>query len=159
MKSIRWRWFAWHEWSNDVLYEALRLRSEIFVVEQNCVFLDMDGLDSRCEHLCGFDVKDRMVAYARLVPPHVKYSDPSIGRVVVAASMRGSGLGHDLMRQALAGCAERYPRAAIVIGAQQHLEGYYGQHGFAQVGESYMEDGIPHIDMRREPEAAAGLPG
>jgi ElaA protein len=149
MKSIRWRWFAWHEWSNDVLYETLRLRSDIFVVEQNCVFLDLDGLDPKCEHLCGFDVKDHVVAYARLVPPHLKYAEPSIGRVVVAASVRGSGVGHDLMRQALAGCEERYPHAAIMIGAQQHLEGYYGRHGFAQVGEPYMEDGIPHIDMRK----------
>lgn len=151
MNPIRWQWYAWNEWSNDVLYEALRLRSAIFVVEQNCVFLDMDGADPQCLHLCGFAADNRLVAYARLVPPGLKYPGAAIGRVVVAPSARGTGAGHELMRQAMAGCAERYPGCEVFIGAQQHLETYYGRHGFRQFGEPYLEDGIPHIDMRSDP--------
>ncbi len=151
MRPIRWHWYAWNEWSNDVLYAAMRLRSAIFVVEQNCVFQDMDGLDPQCLHLCGFAPEGELVAYARLVPPGVKYPGVAIGRVVVALSERGTGLGHELMRRALGGCTERVPGIEVFIGAQKHLERYYGGHGFRQYGEPYLEDGIPHIDMRSSP--------
>ena len=151
MNPIRWHWYAWNEWSNDLLYAALRLRSAIFVVEQNCVFLDMDGLDAQCRHLCGFDADGELLAYARLVPPGLKYPGVSIGRVVVSAGARGSGLGHELMRQAKAGCAEHYPDSEVFIGAQQHLESYYTRHGFRPYGEPYLEDGILHIDLRSGP--------
>jgi ElaA protein len=137
--------------SNDTLYEAMRLRSAIFVVEQNCVFHDMDGADPQCEHLCGTDETGRLLAYVRLVPPGLKYPEPSIGRVISSELVRGTGLGRALMREAIAGCEWRYPGLAIVIGAQQRLERFYSDFGFVQVGEPYMEDGIPHIEMRREP--------
>jgi ElaA protein len=152
MNVIRWHWYAWNEWSNDTLYAAMRLRSAVFVVEQNCVFLDLDGIDPHCLHLCGFAGEEELVAYARLVPPELKYPGVAIGRVVTAPALRGSGLGHELMRQAMAGCAERYPDSEVFIGAQQHLERYYGRHGFVQYGEPYLEDGIPHIDMRSGPQ-------
>ena len=122
MTPLSWRWYAWREWPADLLYEVLRLRSAIFVVEQNCVFHDMDGLDPRCEHLCGTDANGRVLAYARLLPPGLKYPEPSIGRVIVAEVARGTGLGHVLLIEAIRGTAERFPLSPIIIGAQQRLD-------------------------------------
>jgi ElaA protein len=151
MSAVRWQLTAWSGLSCDRLYALLRLRSAIFVVEQNCVFLDLDGLDRHCDHLCGFDAQGELVAYARLLPPGVKHAEAAIGRIVVAPPRRGTGLGHALMRQALAACAERYPGQAVLIEAQQHLEPFYAHHGFATIGSPYLEDGIPHVHMRLPP--------
>lgn len=145
---LRWRIHRWNEWSNDQLYEAMRLRSAIFVVEQNCVFPDMDGLDPRCEHLCGTDAQGRLLAYARLLHPGLKYPEASIGRVVVAESARGTQLGRALMHEALAACRARWPGQPILIGAQQRLERFYASLGFKPIGAPYLEDGIWHVDMR-----------
>ncbi len=143
-----WRVFRWNEWPNDLLYAALRLRSQIFVVEQNCVFLDMDGLDPECEHLCGLAADGALLAYARLLGPGLKCAEASIGRVVVAEAARGAQLGRALMRESLAACRQRHPGAAIRIGAQQRLERFYASLGFVTISESYLEDGIWHVDMR-----------
>lgn len=148
---LRWHVHRWNDWSNDRLYAALRLRSEVFVVEQTCVFPDMDGLDPHCEHLCGITGDDRLLAYARLLPPGLKYPEASIGRVVVAPSARGMQLGRELMGEALAACRARYAGAPILIGAQQRLERFYSGFGFRAVSEPYLEDGIWHVDMRLTP--------
>lgn len=145
--GLAWHWYRWAEWPNDLLYAALRLRSQIFVVEQTCVFPDMDGLDPRCEHLCGIGAGGELLAYARLLPPRLKYDEASIGRVVVAENARGRQLGRALMQNALAGCRARYPETAIRIGAQQRLEAFYASLGFVTVTEPYLEDGIWHVDM------------
>lgn len=147
--ALDFRCYDWQQWSHDLLYAAMRLRSEVFVVEQNCVFLDMDGLDAHCRHLCGLDAQGRLLAYARLVPPGHKYPEPSIGRVVTAAAARGGGHGHALMRAAVAHMRQLYPGADLMLGAQSHLQGYYGAHGFVPTATHYLEDGIPHVDMRR----------
>ncbi|MDB5986281.1 MAG: hypothetical protein JWR16_1334 [Nevskia sp.] len=149
--AINWRWHRWSELSTDLLYQLLQLRTAIFVVEQNCVFQDMDGLDARSEHLCGFDTEGVLVAYARLLPPELKYVEASIGRVIVAESQRRSGLGRLLMAQALEGTLARFPDHAIRIGAQHRLERFYRDFGFDSTGEPYLEDGIWHIDMLRRP--------
>jgi len=146
--ALHWRLWRWNEWSNDLLYAAMRLRSEIFVVEQNCVFPDMDGLDPACAHLCGCDDDGRLLAYARLLAPGVKYEDASIGRVVTAIEARGRQLGRALMQEALRLTRERHPGAPIRLGAQQHLERFYGSFGFSTISAPYLEDGIWHVDMR-----------
>lgn len=146
---VLWRWHSWLGLAPDTLYAFLKLRSDIFVVEQNCVFPEMDGLDPRCEHLCGTNADGRLLAYLRLVPPGIKFDSPSLGRVVVERSARGSGIAHTMMLEGLRRCSARYPRQAVLLSAQQHLEGFYSSLGFRRIGEPYMEDGIPHIDMRR----------
>ena len=146
--GVRFRLWAWNEWSNDLLYAAMQLRSAIFVVEQDCVFPDMDGLDPACTHLCGCDESGRLLAYARLLAPGVKYDDASIGRVVTASEVRGKKIGHALMAEAVRLTRERHPGAPIRIGAQRHLGGFYGSFGFETISEPYLEDGIWHIDMR-----------
>ncbi|WP_293371218.1 GNAT family N-acetyltransferase [Nevskia sp.] len=146
--AVHWRLWHWNEWSNDLLYAALQLRSAVFVVEQNCVFPDMDGLDPACAHLCGCDESGRLLAYARLLAPGVKYEEASIGRVVTARDARGLKLGRQLMIEALRLTRERHPGSPIKIGAQRYLEPFYGSLGFVTLGEAYLEDNIWHVDMR-----------
>ena len=146
--SLRWAWYAWAELTPDVLYQVLRLRSAIFVVEQDCVFPDMDGRDPQCEHLCGWRGNE-LTAYLRLVPPGVRTPEVALGRVVVAQSARGTGLGRAVMLEGLARCAQRYPGQPVKVSAQQHLEAFYNSLGFATVSEAYLEDGIWHVDMCR----------
>ena len=126
----------------------LQARSAAFVVEQSCVFLDIDGADPVCWHLVGYRGKE-LVASARLVPPGTKFAEPSIGRVVTTSAVRGTGLGRELMREALAQAEKLWPRQAIRIGAQRHLERFYASLGFVTASEPYDEDGILHIEMVR----------
>lgn len=133
----------------DIVYAAMRLRSAIFVVEQNCVFPDMDGRDPACEHLCGWDGAGELVAYLRLVPPGARTPEVSLGRVVVAATARGQGLGRAVMQEGLRACAARYPGMPVKVSAQQHLESFYRDLGFRTVSAPYDEDGIRHVDMVR----------
>ena len=144
-----WTWHAWRELSADLVYEIMRLRSAIFVVEQNCVFPDMDGRDPACEHLCGRDAAGALVAYLRLVPPGVRTPEVSLGRVVVTQSARGRGFGRAVMQEGLRHCASRYPGKPVKVSAQRHLEAFYQSLGFATVGAPYLEDGIWHVDMVR----------
>lgn len=152
-----YRWHRWNELSADTLYAFLRLRSDIFVVEQNCVFSEMDGIDPQCEHLTAFDDAGELMAYLRMVPPGVKRphsespaaTGPAIGRVVVAMPARGTGLGRGIMMQALEHCARRYSGHPISLSGQQHLEAFYASLGFVRRSDVYIEDGIPHVDMER----------
>lgn len=146
--TLDWRWYAWRQLPPDVLHAFLKLRSDIFVVEQNCVFSDMDGRDPACEHLCGFE-GETLVAYLRLVPPGLKSPEAALGRLVVLKSQRGKGHSHRAIELGLVRCAERYPGIAVRIQAQAHLAGFYGSLGFQPTGTEYLEDGIPHVDMVR----------
>jgi ElaA protein len=131
------------------LYAILRLRSEVFVVEQNCVFQDMDNKDQQCHHLMGW--KDNLLAaYTRLVPPGVSYEYPSIGRVVTSPLARGGGLGKTLMEKSIEELTNLYGSGIIKIGAQLYLKKFYQSLGFKQIGDIYDEDGIDHIHMVRE---------
>ena len=130
------------------VHDILQARSAVFVVEQSCVFQDVDGADPASWHLfCRAD--GEVAAYCRLVPAGAKFAEPSIGRVVTARAVRGTGMGRSLMREALRRCAGLWPGAAIRIGAQLHLERFYGSLGFVRASEPYDEDGIPHIEMLR----------
>jgi len=127
------------------LYELLKLRSEVFVIEQQCIYLDPDGADLEAWHLQGRDEAGLLQAYARLLP------GPRIGRVVTAPSARGAGQGRALMQQALLECAQRWPGQPIELSAQAHLQRFYASLGFAPTSPIYDEDGIAHIDMRKPP--------
>ncbi|WP_144638752.1 GNAT family N-acetyltransferase [Bordetella genomosp. 13] len=132
------------------LYALLRLRSEVFVVEQQCVFLDLDGQDLAGDtwHLMGWE-NGALVAGARLLDPAGHDGDAVIGRVVTAAAARGRGLGHELMRQALQAVRRLWPEAPIYLGAQHRLQAFYAGHGFVSATDVYMEDGIAHVGMRK----------
>ncbi|MBP6181183.1 GNAT family N-acetyltransferase [Flavobacterium sp.] len=130
------------------LYDILKLRSEIFVVEQNCVYLDLDGKDKLALHLFGeFDGK--IVAHARLFKAGITFDNASIGRVTVDVNYRDRKWGHDLMREAIAGILSHFGESKITIGAQLYLKKFYESQGFVQTGEMYLEDDIPHIEMQK----------
>lgn len=130
------------------LYAILRLRNEVFVVEQQCVFQDADNKDPRCHHLMGWEA-DELMAYTRIVPPFVSYTEPAIGRVVTSPKARGTGLGRLLMERSVEALYGLYGEVPIRIGAQVHLEKFYRSIGFTPDGHEYDEDGIAHIEMVR----------
>lgn len=128
------------------LYAILRLRNEIFVVEQNCVFQDADNQDQSCHHLLLYD-QTALVAYARLVPAGIIYPEISIGRIVSSAQVRGTGAGRKLMQFAIEKAYDLFGLSPIRIGAQMYATGFYEKFGFVKSGPIYDEDGIPHIQM------------
>lgn len=147
--EIQWTIKSFENLSVNELYDILKLRSEIFVVEQNCVYLDIDGKDKQALHLFG-EFKGKIVAYSRLFKPGITFDNASIGRVVVDANYRDRKWGHDLMREAIAGIRHHFGESQITIGAQLYLKKFYESHGFIQTSEMYLEDDIPHIEMKRE---------
>lgn len=150
--NLDWRCLPFGALAPLDLYRLLQLRTAVFVVEQHCVFQDMDNADPDCLHLLA-DSKDALMAYARLVPAGLKYPEASIGRVITAQAARGTGLGHTLMQRALAELFATWGVQPVRIGAQAHLQAFYGAHGFMPSGPVYLEDGIDHIEMLR-PAAA-----
>ena len=149
MTMLTWNWTRFGGLSGDDVYDMLALRSRVFVLEQDCVYLDPDGLDRDAWHLLGRDAAGVLRAYLRAVDPGRKYAQPSIGRVVVDPSQRGAGLGHVLIAEALRRCEGEWPGAPNHIGAQARLQGFYGRHGYVAIGEVYLEDDIEHVDMER----------
>jgi ElaA protein len=147
--EIQWKIKSFENLSVNELYDILRLRSEIFVVEQNCVYLDLDGKDKLALHLFG-EFEGKIVAYSRLFKAGVSFDNASIGRVVVGANYRDRKWGHDLMREAIAGIKTHFGESKITIGAQLYLKKFYESHGFIQSSEMYLEDNIPHIEMKKE---------
>ena len=148
--QIQWTVKKFNELTPHEVYAALQLRNEVFVVEQNCVFQDADDKDQDSFHLLGYH-SDKLVAYTRLVPPGVIYEEPSIGRVVTSPSVRGTGSGKELMKESIKRCYELFDVKPIKIGAQLYLKKFYEGFDFHQVSEPYLEDGIPHIYMLRQP--------
>lgn len=133
------------------VYDLLRLRSEVFVVEQDCPYLDPDGKDTHpdAHHLLGRDETGSLAAYLRLLPAGVSYDEPSFGRVVTSPRHRKLGLGDEMVQVALRHMATLWPGIPVRIGAQAHLTEYYGRHGFVVDSEEYLEDAIPHRQMLR----------
>jgi ElaA protein len=147
---MNWCWQRFADLGVDNLYDALQLRCRVFVLEQGA-YLDPDGVDRASWHLLGRDAAaGTLVAYLRLVDAGVKYAEPSLGRVITAPEARGTGLGRALMAEGVAGCARFWPGRAVRISAQAHLERFYGGFGFVRVGDDYLEDNIPHVEMLRE---------
>ena len=135
------------ELSTNDLYAILQLRSEVFVVEQNCVYQDIDGKDQKAIHVLGYS-EGILVAYSRLFKPKDYFEYASIGRVIVKASHRDKKFGHELMQVSIDAIITLFQETKITISAQLYLQKFYESHGFVVVGESYLEDDIPHIEMK-----------
>lgn len=148
--EINWLDVHHRDLSLQQLYALLALRSEVFVVEQQCPYLDVDGQDLAAEnrHLLGMH-GDELVAYARLLSPTDAQSPVKIGRVIVSDRARGNNLGNRLMVQAMQICQQHWPQHTQFLSAQAHLQHFYGHHGFVAVSDIYLEDDIPHIDMQK----------
>jgi len=143
---INWNFKPFDQLTPPELYAILRLRSEVFVVEQNCVFLDMDNKDQHCEHIMAWQ-GPLLAAYSRVVPAGISYVESSIGRIVTSPAARGSGIGRELLVKSIEYLYTLYGQRDIRIGAQYYLKKFYTSFGFVQKGEIYLEDGIEHIEM------------
>ncbi len=144
---MRWQWAKLDELSAAELYAALALRQQVFVVEQQCAYLDADGLDSAAHHLLGWE-GDGLAAYLRAVPPERASGHAAIGRVVVAPRFRKRGLGRTLVQEGMHRARETFGAGPLCAEVQEHLEAFYRSLGFEVVGPGYLEDGIPHLPMR-----------
>jgi ElaA protein len=158
--EIVWKRVPFADLTPHQLYELLQLRTDVFVMEQDCAFQDMDGYDHLAVHLLGTSVPATavegqggapLIAYARLFPAGIKFAEASIGRVITRDTVRGTGLGHVLIREAICSVGALWGVQPIRIGAQSRLTAYYRQHGFVEVGPSYLEDNIDHQDMLWQP--------
>lgn len=148
--NITWYHKHFNELSSIELYQILQIRNEVFIVEQNCPFQDMDDKDFKCVHFLGFDTySQKIMAYTRIVPAGVSYTEASIGRVVTSPQARGEGIGKELMQKSIQLLEELYGKISIKIGAQLYLKKFYESFGFEQIEEIYLEDGIEHILMVR----------
>ncbi|MDN3204590.1 GNAT family N-acetyltransferase [Algoriphagus sediminis] len=137
---------AFDELTVHELYELLRLRAEVFVVEQDCVYQDLDNKDQQSIHVLMYK-ENKLVGCSRLVPPGLSYKEISIGRVITSEKVRGTGLGRELMKVSIQACHEKFGPKNIRLSAQVYAKAFYASLGFQEEGEPYDEDGIPHISM------------
>jgi len=151
MKDLQWRCNIFQHLDNNTLYEIIKLRVDIFVVEQKCPYPELDEKDRHNEtlHLSAHD-DEKLIAYARLLPPGLSYSETSIGRFAVASSLRQQGIGSLLMTKCLDETNKTWPEHNIKISAQEYLQDFYERFGFIKVSDSYLEDDIPHIAMLKD---------
>lgn len=151
MIQIEWKIKSFKELNTDELYELLKLRVKVFVVEQNCPYPEIDGKDRHPEtlHVIGKNKDGKIVAYSRILPPGLSFKQVSIGRVVVGKNSRGQGISDAMLKKTLDQINLIWPDEDIQIGAQIYLKDFYQSHGFEPASKSYLEDGIPHIDMVR----------
>ena len=145
---MHWNWKHWNQLSNTELYNILQLRQAIFIVEQACPYLDADGEDQHCFHLCGYQ-QDELVAYVRVFPPGTSKQETVIGRVITAPAIRGQGWGRPLMIKAEEYSLLEFGSHGFYLGAQAYLENFYTSLGYKRCGPNYDEDGIPHLPMRK----------
>ena len=138
---------AFEALSVNELYELLALRNEVFIIEQNCVYQDLDGYDQKALHVLVRD-NNELAAYARIFNSGIKYETASIGRVIVSPRKRNLKLGHVLVKHAIEGIQKHFKTHLITISAQEQLQKFYGAHGFETTSESYFEDNIPHVEMQ-----------
>lgn len=143
---ISWALKKFEELTVQELYAILQLRNEVFAIEQNCVYPDMDNKDQPSYHLMCLQ-NEKLVAYARIIPPGIVYTEPSIGRVVTAPVVRGTGAGKELMIRSIGHIEELYGKTPIRISAQFYLQKFYTEFGFQSIGDVYIEDSIEHIEM------------
>jgi len=149
MQETKWIKKSFNELTNKELYKLMRLRQEVFVVEQDCAYLDLDDKDDKCHHLLAYLPENNLGAYARILPPKVTFEEVCIGRIVTSPAYRGTGLGKELMHQSFAYIETLYGKVPIRISAQYYLLRFYENFGFQKVSSLYLEDGIPHVQMFR----------
>ncbi|SKB93793.1 GNAT family N-acetyltransferase [Dyadobacter psychrophilus] len=147
--KLDWRFKTFGELTTHELYDILQLRNDVFVVEQKCCFLDLDGKDQKSHHLSGYR-DGKLMAFSRIVPPGVSYEFASIGRIAVSGQGRGMGYGIELLNESIKKVEELYGKSIIRIGAQLYLKKFYGSFGFLQSSDIYLEDDIQHIEMTRQ---------
>ncbi|WP_395053663.1 GNAT family N-acetyltransferase [Flavobacterium sp.] len=147
--TINWKIKPFKELSLHELYSLLKLRSIVFVVEQNCVYQDIDGKDEKALHLLG-EYNNEIVAYARLFKGGDYFENASIGRVVIHPEARDKKFGHEMMQQAISGIESYFKETKITISAQLYLQKFYESHGFLKTSAVYLEDDIEHVEMKRE---------
>lgn len=152
MTDIHWIIKSFRALDTEEIYDLLKLRVDVFVVEQNCAYHEIDGIDKHPEtlHLIGKDPEGETVSYLRIIPPKLLFKEVAIGRVVVAKKNRGAGICGTMIRMALDRINHIWPDEDIRIGAQTYLKEFYESHGFCAISDSYLEDGIPHTDMVRK---------
>jgi ElaA protein len=154
-KNMQWHLIPFNLLTTDQLYQIIQLRIDIFVVEQQTMYSDLDDKDRHpeCIHLFAYQQgseadSKKICAYLRILPPSLfDHGMPALGRVVISAESRGRGLGHNLVAQGIYACERYWPGSSIKISAQSHLQPFYQSHGFVTVGEGYLEDGLPHVAM------------
>jgi ElaA protein len=148
---IEWQWSAYAALSKPDLYAIIQQRQQVFILEQRCLYADLDGLDLAAWHLLGwqgFGQGRELVAYLRCLPPGVRYPEPSLGRILTSQSVRGTGIGREIVARGIEHAARLYPSHPIRIAAQFHLQAFYAGFGFVPISEAYDEDGIRHLDMQ-----------
>jgi ElaA protein len=152
MSISRWEVKTFQQLTVEELFDVLKLRVDVFVVEQQCAYPELDEYDRQPEtrHLSGLNEFGHVIAYARILPPGLRYPEANLGRFVVKADFRKQGIGHQLLRTALQEISGCWPKSSIRISAQEYLEAFYAQYGFHRVSEVYLEDGIPHVEMVKE---------
>lgn len=150
LNNIQWQCLLFDQLTAKQLYAILAARSEVFIVEQNCVYQDIDSIDLHCHHLIAWTEQSdqsELAAYLRIVPPGKVFTEASIGRVITSKFARGTGIGKQLLMRGIEETQELYPQDGLKIAAQQYLEKFYEGFGFKTVSSMYLEDGIPHIEM------------
>lgn len=147
MNEIKWHVGRFSSLNLFDLYALLKLRQDVFVLEQSCLYPDMDNQDQEAVHVLAWREK-HLLAYSRILGPGTRFHCPSIGRVIVESTERSAGLGSALMRESIRACRQHFPDQEIRISAQRHLEAFYRELGFSVASKPYDEDGIAHIEMR-----------
>ena len=149
---FNWEIKHYNDLSLNEFHDIIQLRIQVFVIEQNCPYQDLDGKDKKSYHLFCRDGKGDIVATAHILPPGLSYSESAVGRVVIHEKLRGHGGGHQLMDECMRFCLAEFGKEPIRISAQKYLESYYEQHEFISTGKEYLEDGIPHVEMLYTPQ-------
>lgn len=149
--EINWHWFEFGDLSPAVLYDYLSLREKVFIIEQQCLYADLDGLDQSAMHLLGFTPQGQLAAGLRVLPAGLKYPEFSLGRIVVAQEFRRNKIGRTLLQEALNFINENHNNPPVRIQAQAYLAAFYESLGFVQLGTPYDDMGIAHVDMLLTP--------
>lgn len=149
MAEINWQVKHFNELTVPEYHDLLFLRIEVFVIEQDCPYQDVDNKDKKAYHVFGTNSKNETIAVARILPQNVSYPEVSVGRIAVDKNNRGTGIADELMNTCFEFIETQFGKQSIRISAQQYLLNFYNRHGFKQVSEMYLEDNIPHIEMLR----------
>ncbi|OFZ11903.1 MAG: hypothetical protein A3D92_11855 [Bacteroidetes bacterium RIFCSPHIGHO2_02_FULL_44_7] len=151
--NVDWQIKPYMDLTLNEFHDIIALRIKVFVVEQDCPYQDLDGKDKKSYHLIARNGMGDLIATARILPPGLAYPECAIGRVVIDPEGRGQGLGHQLMDECMRYAQIEFGKAPILISAQKHLEKYYRKHGFMSTDKEYLEDGIPHVEMKFDPNS------